>query len=218
MTKKKTISQSDLITFYMDYVLMHDHKPKSVYAFAKDNNLEESKFYEFFGSFEAVEQFIFKIFFDNTLTALEKSEDYQSFDARNKLLSFYYTFFENLTANRSYIIHAIGNQKESMKSLKMLSHLKKSFNNYIEHLGINLIDIQQDQLQKIQDRGLKESAWFQLLVTMKFWLDDTSPSFEKTDIFIEKSVKASFDLIDTTPLKSIIDLGKFLFKEKVHQN
>ncbi|SHH69199.1 TetR family transcriptional regulator C-terminal domain-containing protein [Winogradskyella jejuensis] len=218
MAKKKSISQTDLITFYMDYVLMHDHKPKSVYAFAKDNNFEESKFYEHFGSFEALEQSIFKVFFDNTLTALEKSEDYQSFDARNKLLSFYYTFFENLTANRSYVVHAIGNQKEGMKSLKVLSHLKKSFNNYIERLGINTIDLKQEQLEKLQNRGLKESAWFQLLVTMKFWLDDTSPSFEKTDIFIEKSVKASFDLIDTTPLKSIIDFGKFLFKERMHNN
>ncbi len=218
MAKKKSISQSDLITLYMDYVLMHDHKPKSVYAFAKDNNFDESKFYEFFTSFEALEQSIFKVFFDNTHAALEKSDDYQSFDARNKLLSFYYTFFENLTANRSYVVHALKGNKNDMKSLKVLSHLKKGFNNYIEHLGINLIDVKQDQLQKIQNRGLKESAWFQLLVTMKFWLDDTSPSFEKTDIFIEKSVKASFDLIDTTPLKSIIDFGKFLFKEKMHMS
>ena len=218
MAKKKSISQSDLIALYMDFVLMHDHKPNSVYAFAKDNNFDESKFYEFFTSFEALEQSIFKVFFDNTHAALEKSDDYQSFDARNKLLSFYYTFFENLTANRSYVVHALKGNKNDMKSLKVLSHLKKSFNNYIEHLGINLIVVRQDQLQKIQNRGLKESAWFQLLVTMKFWLDDTSPSFEKTDIFIEKSVKASFDLIDTTPLKSIIDFGKFLFKEKMHMN
>jgi tetracycline repressor-like protein len=53
---------------------------------------------------------------------------------------------------------------------------------------------------------------------MKFWIDDTSPSFEKTDIYIEKSVQASFDLIDTTPLKSLIDFGKFLYKEKIHSN
>jgi hypothetical protein len=215
MAKKKSISQSDFIGFYMDYVLMHDHKPKSVYAFAKDNNFDESKFYEFFGSFEVLEQSIFKVFFDNTHAALEKSEEYQSFDARNKLLSFYYTFFENLTANRSYVVHALDSHKNSMKSLKLLSHLKKSFTNYIEQLGIKTIDLNQEQLTKIQNRSLKESAWFQLLVTMKFWLDDTSPSFEKTDIFIEKSVQASFDLIDVTPLKSIVDFGKFLFKEKV---
>ena len=218
MIKKKSISQTDIIRFYMDYVLMHDHKPKSVYAFAKDNNFDESKFYEFFSSFEALEQSIFKVFFVNTYNALEKSEDYQNFDPKNKLLSFYLTFFENLTANRSYVVHALKGNKNDMKSLRVLSQLKKSFNNYIEHLGINLIDVQQDQLQKIQTRGLTESAWFQLLVTMKFWLDDTSTSFEKTDIFIEKSVRASFDLINIAPLKSIIDFGKFLFKEKMQMN
>ena len=218
MAKKKSISQTDIIRFYMDYVLMHDHKPKSVYAFAKDNNFDEPKFYEFFSSFEALEQSIFKVFFDNTYNALEKSEDYQNFDPQNKLLSFYFTFFENLTANRSYVVHALKGNKDDMKYLRVLSQLKRSFNNYIERLGINLIDVQQDQLQKIQTKGLKESAWFQLLVTMKFWLDDTSTSFEKTDIFIEKSVRASFDLIDITPLKSIIDFGKFLFKEKMQMN
>jgi len=218
MAKKKSVTQTDIIAYYMDYVLMHDHKPKSVYAFAKDNNFDEAKFYEFFGSFEALEQSIFKVFFDNTHKALKQSEDYQNFDARNKLLSFYYTFFENLTANRSYVVHALGNHKNTMKSLKTLAHLKSSFTAYVENLGIKTIDLKEERLDKIQNRSLKESAWFQLLVTLKFWLEDTSPSFEKTDIFIEKSVRASFDLIDVTPLKSIIDFGKFLYKEKVHSN
>lgn len=215
MAKKKTITESNIIDLYMDYVLIHNHKPKSIYAFAKENNFEEQKFYEFFGTFEALEQSIFKVFFDNAHQMLEKSEDYSTFDAKNKLLSFYYTFFEILTANRSYVVHALeGVDTNSKKSLKTLVHLKKQFTNYIEHLDIKTVDLKQDQLVKLQNRGLKESAWFQLLVTMKFWLDDTSSSFEKTDIFIEKSVKASFDLIDPTPLKSIIDFGKFLFKEK----
>jgi hypothetical protein len=216
MTKNKSISQSDIISFYMDHVLTHNEKPKSIYAFAKANKFEENNFYVFFSSFDALEQSIFKVFFENTHATLEKSEDYQSFDARNKLLSFYYTFFENLTANRSYVVNALDGHKNSMKSLKLLSHLKKSFTNYIENLGINLIGVEQDQLEKLQNRSLKESAWFQLLVTMKFWLEDTSTSFEKTDIFIEKSVQASFDFIDFTPLKSIVDFGKFLFKESMH--
>ena len=55
-------------------------------------------------------------------------------------------------------------------------------------------------------------------MTLKFWLDDTSPSFEKTDIYIEKSVKASFELMNTAPLESLIDFGKFIFKEKIHTN
>lgn len=218
MAKKKSISQQDIIGFYMDYVLTHNHKPHTVYAFAKDNNFEEQKFYEFFSSFESLEQSIFKIFFDNAHAVLEKSEDYLTFDARNKLLSFYYTFFEILTANRSYVVHVLESNNNNLKSLKILAHLKQRFTNYIEHLDIKTIDLKQEQLVKLQNRGLKESAWLQLLVTMKFWLDDSSTSFEKTDLFIEKSVRASFDLIDTTPLKSIIDFGKFLYKEKMHMN
>ena len=218
MAKKKTISENDIISSYMDFVLEHNENPKSVYAFAKANNFEESKFYQFFGSFEAIEKHVFKAFFDNTLSVLEKSEDYKSFDARNKLLSFYFTFFENLTANRSYVVYALDRHKNSLKGLTILSELKKSFTDYIEDLDIKTLEIKQEQIDKIQRRALQESAWLQLLLTMKFWMDDTSPSFEKTDIFIEKSVNTSFDILNIAPLKSVIDFGKFIFKEKMHTN
>ncbi|MCB0447384.1 MAG: TetR/AcrR family transcriptional regulator [Gelidibacter sp.] len=216
MAKKKTISEQDIISFYMDYVLEQNEQPKSVYAFAKTNNFEESKFYEYFGSFEGIEKHVFKAFFDNTIKVLHKSEDYQSFDAQNKLLSFYFTFFENLTANRSYVVYALHKYKNSMKGLTLLSELKKSFTHYIDDLDIETLDIKQEQIEKIQRRALQESAWLQLLLTMKFWMDDTSPSFEKTDIFIEKSVNTSFDVLNIVPLKSVIDFGKFIFKEKMN--
>ena len=218
MAIKKNIKKNDIISWFMDHILNHNKYPNSVYSFAKQNNFEEAKFYEYFGTFEAVEKEVFKVFFDNTISLLNKSENFDDFDARNKLLSFYYTFFEILTANRSYVVHVLNDHKNKLKSLNYLNELKKSFSEYIENLDIQTIDFKEDKLEKIQQRSIKESAWFQLLVTMKFWIDDTSSSFEKTDIFIEKSVKASFDLIDTTPLKSIIDFGKFLFKEKIHNN
>lgn len=218
MAKKKSVSKNDILTWYMDYVLEHDANPKTVFAFAKMNNFEEAKFYEYFASFEAIEKGIFEAFFTNSINALHKSEDYKIFDARNKLLSFYYTFFENLTANRSYVKHVLDKYKTDLKGLKMLSGLKKHFTQYVSELGIQMLDIKQEQLEKIQDNALKESAWLQLLLTMKFWIDDTSVSFEKTDIFIEKSVNTTFDVLDIAPLKSVIDLGKFLFKEKFHMN
>jgi len=206
------------MSMYMDYVLEHHEAPQSVYKFAKSNNFEEAKFYEFYGTFKALEDSIFKAFYENALSVLEKNEDYLNFDARNQLLSFYYTFFEILTANRSYVLLALKEHKDQLKSLTSLAELKKQFTNYIGMLDIETIDFKQDQLEKIQKRGIKETAWLQLLITLKFWMEDSSPAFEKTDIFIEKSVKASFDIIDTTPLKSIIDLGKFIYKEKMHMN
>ena len=215
MAKKKIISDQNIISFYMDYVLEHGEQPKSVYIFAKINNFDESKFYEYFGSFEAIEKHVFRALFDNTLKVLVESEDYQKFDARNKLLSFYFTFFENLTANRSYVLFALNQHKNTLKNLSVLSELKKGFMSYINSLDIETLDVKEERIEKFQHRAIQESAWIQLMLTMKFWMDDTSASFEKTDIFIEKSVNTSFDVLNIAPLKSVIDLGKFLFKEKM---
>lgn len=212
----ENISDQNIISFYMDYVLEYGSQPKSVYIFAKANNFEESKFYEHFGSFEAVEKRIFKKLFDNSLELLNKSEEYHSFDARNKLLSFYFTFFENLTANRSYVLFTLKQHKNTLKNLSVLTEMKMGFTSYIDSLDIETLDIKETRFDKIQRRALQESAWVQLLMTIKFWMDDTSTSFEKTDVFIEKSVNTSFDVLNITPLKSVIDLGKFLFKEKIH--
>ena len=218
MAKKKELTKADIISCYMDYVLEHNKKPNSVYNFAKTNGFEESIFYNFFGSFEGIEKHVFKAFYDNTIKALESSESYETFDARNKLLSFYYTFFENLTANRSYVVYALDSNKKNLKGLQSLTEFKKSFNTYIANLDIETLDIKEAKIEKIQTKAIQESAWVQLMITLKFWLDDTSASFEKTDIFIEKSVNTSFDILNIAPIKSVIDFGKFLFKEKMHMN
>ena len=218
MAKKKEITTSDIISMYMDYVLQNNEQPKSVYVFTKDNNFEESDFYQHFTSFENIEKSIFTEFLNNTLHVLAKSDDYENFDARNQLLSFYYTFFEVLTANRSYVTYNLKHQKNTLQKLKTLSGLKTEFTKYISNLDIETLDIKQERLEKIQKSAITESAWAQLLFTIKFWLEDSSKSFEKTDLFIEKSVNASFDIINITPIKSVIDLGKFLFKEKMSAN
>lgn len=217
MAKKKNVSKEDLLSWYVSYVLEHNREPESIYKFCKSKqvNIEESTFYTHFGSFEALRSAVFESFFENTILVLNKSEDYQKYDAKNKLLSFYYTFFEILTANRSYVIYALDLKKHNLKMVKTLHGLHNYFKTYIENLEIELLDLKKDKFQKVQQKALCESAWLQFLATLKFWMEDSSPSFEKTEVFIEKSVKASFDVIHIAPVKSILDLGKFLFKEKM---
>ena len=87
---------------------------------------------------------------------------------------------------------------------------------FVNNLDIKKPELFSDKLKSFQDKSLEELTWIQLLVILKFWMDDTSVGFEKTDVFIEKCVTTSFDLMDTTPLNSLMDLGKFLFKEKTN--
>lgn len=215
MAKKTKINKENLVALYMDAVLDHNEVPQSVYSFAKMNQFEESEFYRFFGSFEALEAAIYELFFEKTMKTLEKSKEYKDYDAMNQLLSFYFTFFGNLTANRSYVSKSLQMEMGGLNQMKKLKTLRKKFLNFIDELDLGVIDIKNKRIDDIKDGVINESYWIQMLVTLKFWLDDDSADFEKTDLFIEKSIAASFELANTKPLKSVVDFGKFLFKEKI---
>ena len=214
MAKKKEITNQDILGFYIDYFLENNKAPHSVYKFAKHYNFEETVFYANFSSFEQIEKTFFTSLFHQTMGLLEKSEDFESYDARTKLLSFYFTYFEMLTANRSFTVALLKEDKNKLKSLSKLTELRKHFKQFFDTLDIEKIDLKQEKLIEFQEKTMSEMAWFQFLFTLKFWIEDTSLSFEKTDIFIEKSVNTSFDLMDIAPLKSLIDFGKFMWQEK----
>jgi hypothetical protein len=199
----------------MGFVLENNKTPESVYNFAKANHFDESQFYRFFGSFEALDSAVYESFFNNTTKTLKKSKEYKNYDAMNQLLSFYFTFFGNLTANRSYVSKSLHLEMGGLNHMKKLKTLRKKFLNFIDELDLGVIDIKNKRLDDIKDSVVNESYWIQMLVTLKFWLDDDSADFENTDLFIEKSIAASFELANTKPLKSVVDFGKFLFKEKI---
>ncbi|MEO8253913.1 MAG: TetR family transcriptional regulator C-terminal domain-containing protein [Flavobacterium sp.] len=216
--KETIITKEWLIAVYMDYTLEHNEKPKSVYKFAKLNSFEETDFYAFFGNLESIEKEIYNQFLEKTIELLNKDLNYQSYDMKSKLLSFYFTFFELLAANRSYVNLSLKENKNQLKNLMQLSILRSNFKKFIAEITTDEVRIEQEKIQKFQEKGMQESAWIQFLFTLKFWLEDGSPNFEKTDIFIEKSVKLSFELMNVAPLNSLIDFGKFIFKEKMQKN
>ena len=218
MKKKKDASKLDILTLYMDLVSKNLSKPIDVADFCEQVNLDEDNFYEHFKSLKKVEKTIFNELFKNSLEVLNESEEFLSFDGKNKLLSLYFTFFENLTLNREYVEVALKGFKNQLKSYKTLSSLQKSFISFVDSLALSESILPIDGLEKIQTNFINQTAWIQLLITIKFWLDDTSESFEKTDIFIEKSINTSFELIENKFLKNVFDLGKFVYKEKFQKN
>ncbi|MDI1305181.1 MAG: TetR family transcriptional regulator C-terminal domain-containing protein, partial [bacterium] len=137
-------------------------------------------------------------------------------DMKSKILSFYFTFFELLSANRSYVIMSLKQHRNELKNLMQLSGLRNNFKNYVSEIITDEYRIKQEKLQNFQEKAIKETSWIQLLLTLKFWMDDSSAAFEKTDIYIEKSVNAAFELMNIAPIDSLIDFGKFIFKEKIY--
>lgn len=212
---KKKIDEDQLIAIYMDYVLEHEKTPKSVYKFAKDNGMTEQDFYEFFGSFDGLRKRIWIKFYENSVAVMEKSKEYSNFSNREKLLTFFYTFFEVLTANRSYVLYALNEHDMPMKNLEQLKNLRKKMRSYAKDL---IADGNRDKSFKLFEQSemvFSEGVWLQFLFLLKFWKEDNSRAFESTDVAIEKSVNTVFDLFDNTPLERVVDFGKFLWKERM---
>ncbi|NAS29724.1 TetR/AcrR family transcriptional regulator [Flavobacteriaceae bacterium R38] len=215
--KKENLTPDQLVAIYMDYVLENEKTPSSVYKFCKEVEINEEEFYKISGSFESLQQQVWNSFFTNTVEVMQKDEHYDGFTHRNKVLTLFFTFFEILTLNRSYVLFSLKEHKNVLKNLDQLKGLRR----YMKAFAKELVDDQGTNASK-KIKFLKKSPeifsegiWMQYLFLLKFWMDDSSAGFEKTDIAVEKSVNTFFDVFDNTPLNSVVDFGKFLWKEKI---
>jgi hypothetical protein len=213
MSQKEEKVKLDIITLFMEYTLDNDQYPKSVYKFCKENELEEKTFYKFFGSLNGVKESIWEAFYDNALSLLEKDKTFEMAKPKEKLLSFYYTFFEVLQLNRSYILFTLDGDRALMSNFSQLSTLRKMFKDFAVEL-IEEGNVDKPSYFQHPPKIFSEAAWVQLGFLIKFWVEDSSVDFEKTDQAIEKSVQTAFDVFDNTPLSTLVDFGKFLWKEK----
>lgn len=212
--EKDLIDDNQIISLYMNDVLENNDDLKNVYTFCKRHQIEESDFYSFFGSLEAMKQAIWIKFFENAVAGIEKEPAFESYSDKNKLLTLYFTLFEILTLNRSYVLVSLNENNQGLKNLKNLKGFRRHFKDFISSIIESNSSMVNDKVTKVTRPVFSEGAWIQFLFLLKFWMDDTSKSFEKTDILIEKSVNTVVDLLDTKPLESLFDLGKFLWKEK----
>lgn len=199
----------------MESVLEHEKVPSSVFKFCKENKITEEEFYGFFGSFDTLQKSIWTKFFDNSYGLMQKNKDYESMTNEEKMLTFFFTFFENLTLNRSYVLFIMNEHKHSMEGLMQLKGLRKKFKDFASTLIEEGNEEKDLKIFRYNVPLFSEGAWLQFLFILKFWMEDGSPGLEKTDIAIEKSVTTIFQIFETTTLEKIVDFGKFLYKEKL---
>lgn len=213
-TAKPKITEDKIISLYMGSVLENEKGPSSVFKFCKEHKIKEEEFYGFFGSLEALQQTVWNKFFDNSYALMEKNKQYASMTNEEKMLTFFFTFFENLTLNRSYVLFIMKEHKYSLEGLMQLKGLRKRIKDFASTLIEERNDRKNLKILKYNAPLFSEGAWLQFMFILKFWMEDGSPGFEKTDIAIEKSVTTIFQIFESAPLEKIVDFGKFLYKEK----
>lgn len=208
-------SLEKILKGYIEFELLNGRAPHSVLELTKKLKIEESTFYKSFPNIEKLRQAIPKLAIDKTLGRLDEDEQYDEFSSREKILSLYFTLFEELQHNRSYFLFKYADIKEASSGFKDWAPFMDRMNE-----RINDILTEAKMHEEIKDRpyiGEHYSKGYKLVFTYLFrvWIRDDSDGFSTTDAAIEKSVNLSFDMLGVSPLDSLIDFGKFVMKTKV---
>ena len=208
-------TREKIIKAFIAHVLETGKQPVSVYKFAQSIGLSEEEFYHYYTSFQGVKGAVWEQIFDETTAKMRAQEVYPSYSAREKLLSFYYIWIEVLKRNRSYLLALYEGHADFKKvTPQEVRSFRLKFKDFAK--GIIREGKANDEVvdRKYISDKYDEALWLETLFIFQFWLKDTSVSFEKTDVAIEKSVRLVFDLIGRTAVDSFVDLAKFLYQSK----
>jgi hypothetical protein len=207
--KKNNKQREEILDMYLDRVLKKHKRPKSVHKFCKKCKIDETVFYNYFTSFEDIEHLFWSTMTHSTLSLIRddlKSEQ----PVEHKLLNFYYTLFENFNIHKAPILIFLQRSKTNPFPEK---ELRKHIIPIIRTIAKEIKCILPQPLSKGSALLYSELMWFQFLSVLKFWTNDKSHDSEKTDMFIEKSIKLASEIHQSFPTETVLDYGKFMYKE-----
>src|SRR5690606_13732442 len=189
----------EIIEHYIDYVLTHSEQPKSVYNYSKSLGISEAEFYQLFASFDAIERAIWSASIVETLDTIRQQEGWANYTAREKVLSFFYSYVEVLKRQRSFVKYSLKGSGR-LSTPAVLAEVKMIFSNFSEELiadGLNSGELAE---RKFISKRYKDALWLQFAFILDFWIRDDSKDFEKTDEAIEKGINVTFDLFQHSPI------------------
>lgn len=213
-TSKKDYRKLILEDFKM-HILEHGTPPASVFKFSEGLKMKETDFYTYFTSFDAIKSAIWVQLFEDTLFEIGNQDAFNAYSAREKFLGFLFTWIEVLKRNRSYLLCLYESKSRSITTLpKESAEFKTKFKDFAREIILEGKENTEIAERPYITDKYDEAMWVQLWFVFRYWLEDNSPRFEKTDAAIEKSVNLAFDLMGKSALDSFLDFAKFMYQSK----
>ena len=202
-------TRARIIEAFSDTLRETGNPPETVFGFCKRLDLPEREFFREFASLHAVESAYWEQNIHRVILSVESGAEWAEFDARQRLLSFLYAFFEDSLNHRSVMLSRLAKLGPLARPdfLRGFESRFKAFGKGIVAQGI--------ASGEIAERGrlsvlYPEVLYLHLRGVIDFNLRDESRGYERTDAFIEKTVAVAFDLLRTQVFDSALDLARFL--------
>jgi hypothetical protein len=215
--RKKTspkMSREQVVQAYQMELSATGKQPASVQAFCQANSVNETDFYNEFGSFEAIDKSCWNEFMAAPIANLRADKNATSFTAQEKLLTLYYALAETLKQNRGYVLACMKLYKKPEFVPSFLQGYKQTFGHFAASIVSEGTAAGQIAKRPLTDKIYPQLLWVHMGAFLFYWKEDNSPAFEKTDVFIEKSVNLFFELVSKGALDAAFDFGRFLYQSK----
>lgn len=201
--------RAKILAAFSAHMAEEGHAPRTVAKFCRELGITEVVFYRHFPSLPAVEKAFWRDWMAGVIGVVESGAEWAEFTARERYLAFLFALIQAATERRSLLLERF-HDIAPLANPAALEGLRSEFLEFARRLvdhGIALGEI-------AERRGLKNLypgiLYAHLRWVIDYHLKDESEEFDRTDAFIEKTVRLAFDLFRTQAFDSAADLLRFL--------
>ncbi|MCS7162140.1 MAG: TetR family transcriptional regulator C-terminal domain-containing protein [Bacteroidia bacterium] len=201
-TKTKEVSlENRIVDLYKQLVVEDKIQRMNVFSFCKMLDISEADFYKHFASLDAIGRKIWTAYADEVINILKNSESYTNYSAREKILAYFFTFFDNVIKDRSFIA-------KTYTQFTLLRGYQRKFRSHMAEViqeGVIAEEIRSRHLENLYLDVLWGVHW----ALIRFWLNDESEGFEDTEKAIETYLRLPLELMGQNILDSAYEVLRF---------
>ncbi len=184
-------------------------RPESIAQFCRDGEIPESAGQTAFPTLDALESAFWSELVERVADAIAAGAEWPTFTARQQLLTFLFTFFEEALPYRAFLDSRFG-ESGALGRPEWLESFEARYEDFVAG-----VIAQGEAGGEIADRGcfarLYPVSFYQLFrATIDFHRKDESAKFERTDAYIEKTVNLAFELLRPNAFHAALDLLRFI--------
>lgn len=196
----------DKITQAYKEMVITGEEPINSFTLCSKIDISEKEFFQHFSSTEDVGRRIWANLAEEVIQGLNASEEVQEYTALNKILAYYFTFFEVALAERSFI-------EKTFEEKTLLTAYRDKFKEFMGDLVQEGIAMEEIVERLSLSSYYPEMLWQLHARLINFWLNDTSEHFVETEKAIEVYSKLPLELMQHNLFDSVFETVKFGFEQ-----
>jgi AcrR family transcriptional regulator len=201
--------RAKILDAFAAYMAEEGKAPRSVAKFCREIGIAEVVFYRHFPSMHVVEKAFWRDWMAGVIEAVESGAEWGEFTARERYLAFLFALMQSVAERRSLLLERF-NDIAPLANPAALEGMRSEFLEFSRRL----LDHGAASGEIAERRGLENVypgvLYAHLRWVIDYHLKDESEEFERTDAFIEKTVRLAFDLFHAQAFDSAADLLRFL--------